>query len=106
MLRRRKMWKYQIQAQIQQYLREGFPLESLLYRGAMIVRHPEAAEFNTFWWNEILKHKHPRDQLSMAYAIWRTGVGVTVFDDADDRVYKVNKHLPHVRTRPLPTPSI
>jgi hypothetical protein len=103
MMRRRKMWNDQIEKQMEQYVREGFPMESLLYRGAMIVRHPEAKEFNLKWWDELHKHKHPRDQLSMPYAIWRTGVGVTVFDDADDRVFKVNKHLPHVRTLPLPT---
>ncbi len=91
------------QRQMEQYVREGFPLDSILYRGSVLVRHSEVSEFNQFWWDELQRQNHPRDQLSLPYAIWRTGVGITIFDDADSRVFKVNHHRPKPRTRDLPS---
>lgn len=93
----------QIRAQKRQYVSEGFDVDtSPCYRGAMLFRHPAAEDFNKLWWNEIMKYDHRRDQLSLPYALWESGVDYTVFKNADQRVLKVNKHLRPCHSIPAP----
>lgn len=68
--------------QLEKYKKEGFS-GSLdggipMFAGGFIIRkHTKLVEeFNTNWWNEVVNHSK-RDQLSLNYMIWKTGMKVT-----------------------------
>ena len=66
--------------QIETYKKEGMPIKSPNYRGGIIFRKStaETIRFNTLWWNEIEKWQL-RDQLSLAYIIWKYNIKVSFF---------------------------
>jgi hypothetical protein len=68
--------------QLAKYEAEGFPRHYGLHAGGTILRRhtKQVAEFNRFWWNEICQHSK-RDQLSLDYSIWKTGIEVGYLDD-------------------------
>ena len=48
------------------YTKEGWALDTMpVYRGSVLVRHPNAVDFNKAWWGDILRFKTRRDQLSL-----------------------------------------
>ena len=65
--------------QTRRYINEGFPKGYGLYWGGLIIRDRGANSFNNFWWNE-LKSGIERDQVSLPYAIWSTGVELNVLE--------------------------
>jgi len=66
----RKHWAA-CQAQLAAYMAEGLDVESSrVYHGNTLTRHPNARAFNELWWEHVLKYC-PRDQLSLAYVVWR-----------------------------------
>ena len=62
--------------QYRKYRNEGFSEDDLSESNFMIVdlRHEKTAEFLDLWWREIDSHSK-RDQLSMHYALWKSGLG-------------------------------
>lgn len=68
--------------QLVKYSEEGFPRKFGLHAGGTILRKhtKQVEEFNCFWWNEICQHSK-RDQLSLDYSIWKTGIKVGYLDD-------------------------
>lgn len=68
-----------VEDQLIKYKKDGFPgsLEgqvSMFAGGFIIRRHTKLIEeFNTNWWNEIVKHSK-RDQLGLNYTIWKMGI--------------------------------
>jgi hypothetical protein len=66
--------------QIAFYRRDGLPDTAPSYRGGILFRKPteETIRFNLLWWNEILKWQM-RDQLSLAYVIWKYNISVVPF---------------------------
>lgn len=69
-----------MQNQMIEYKAAGFPADFGLHAGTMILRkHTEKVkEFNCLWWEEVCKHSK-RDQLSLDYCIWKTGVKMGEF---------------------------
>jgi hypothetical protein len=68
--------------QVASYEAEGFPRDYGLNAGGFILRrHTEQVKlFNEIWWEEICKHSK-RDQLSLNYAIWKSGIKMGLLDD-------------------------
>ena len=65
-----------IAAQMYRYFREGFPSNHQLHETTIMVldsRTYFTSQLRHIWWEEILKRSR-RDQLSLAYARWKTGV--------------------------------
>jgi hypothetical protein len=69
-----------IRAQMSRYAAEGFPLRAGLGEASVILRRHTAAmaEFNELWWREI-EHGSSRDQLSLPYVVWKTGLSYNRF---------------------------
>ncbi len=69
-----------IDAQVGWYRREGF-YGAPFFAGGIIVRRENAAvrEFNEFWWREYMAGCR-RDQFSLAYAVWKTGIRVRIIE--------------------------
>ena len=75
------------------YLQEGFRVgHAPAYKGAVLFRHQNIAEFNEAWWEEILRYEHRRDQLSLSYVLWKTGTICTEYDNPNKRVCKATHH--------------
>lgn len=68
--------------QMRAYEAEGYPrLYGLNAGGFILRRHTEQVKnFNELWWREICKHSK-RDQLSLNYCLWKTGLKMNEFDD-------------------------
>lgn len=62
--------------QMFRYFKEGFPSNYQLHETTIMVLDCKAyfnSELKKVWWEEILKRSR-RDQLSLAYARWKTGI--------------------------------
>lgn len=68
--------------QLARYARLGMPSDArLLATALMMFRHasdPELQEAMALWWDEV-SHYSRRDQLSLPYALWRSGLPVHHF---------------------------
>jgi len=66
------------QRQIEFYREQGLPADAPLYRGGIVLRKPTATSviFNTLWWDEINRWQL-RDQLSLAYVLWKNNISVS-----------------------------
>jgi ferredoxin len=69
-----------IDAQVERYRAAGFP-GTPFFAGGIIVRRENAAvrAFNELWWREF-RTGGRRDQFSLAYAIWKSGVRVHIVE--------------------------
>jgi hypothetical protein len=69
-----------IRKQMEKYRIEGYPEMNGLNAGGFILRRhtKEVAEFNRFWWDQINQYSK-RDQLSLNYCIWKTGIKMGTF---------------------------
>ncbi|MCC7422019.1 MAG: DUF616 domain-containing protein [Planctomycetaceae bacterium] len=68
-----------IEMQMDAYRSEGFPERWGLWEGGLIFRRMaelSVRQWQTLWWREICAGSR-RDQLSLPYSLWRTGVKVT-----------------------------
>lgn len=71
----------QITNQYNHYVHQGYPDLRLTTTGAILRRHtPKVIEFNNYWWSELSAKSH-RDQMSVDYAAWKTGVEIACFKD-------------------------
>jgi len=72
-----------IKKQIERYRKEGYPEHNgLVITTVLLRRHNESrvADAMEAWWKEYKKESR-RDQLSLAYTLWRTGFGITSIPD-------------------------
>lgn len=64
-------------AQVQTYHDEGFTQTAITSTGYSLRRRtPRVEAFNALWWEEVSRWSY-RDQMSVDYAIWKTGLHVT-----------------------------
>lgn len=69
-----------MQAQIASYRAEGFTQSHITSTGLCFRRTTEhLAAFNAFWWQQVQQWGW-RDQMSVDYAMWKTGVTATYMD--------------------------
>ena len=105
-----------IDHQMKKYRREGYPEKQGLYEtGVLGMRHdrPHLITMCNIWWYE-LKHGSKRDQLSLNYAIWKSG-GIKVSELNYNALFLENKYFlifPHrskpttPETLPLESPAL
>lgn len=81
LLGKRDTNKQIIEEQVQHYWKEGYPMANGLFETGAILRHhvPEVRRFNEFWWSQICRFSK-RDQISVNYSAWKTGVKWGLFD--------------------------
>lgn len=67
-----------VDAQVRRYMSKGFPQNFGLPENSLIIRrnNDRIKELNELWWKEYQAGSQ-RDQLSLPYALWRTGVKVS-----------------------------
>ena len=66
-------------SQIDAYKLAGMPKKFGLWECGVIFRHHNEENIVNameLWWNEIISHNQPRDQISFAYVVWKTGLKV------------------------------
>ena len=64
-----------VDPQIERYEKEGFPKKFGLTQNCIVIRRHndrKCIETMNVWWNEVLNGSY-RDQLSLFYALWKTG---------------------------------
>lgn len=87
-----------IDKQIEKYRAEGYPEQNGLFRCGIMVRNPKDSritEMCDLWWNEVEKGSW-RDQISMPYACWKTGVTPTPILHGITNIYfKQSLHKSH-----------
>jgi hypothetical protein len=95
------LWKVgshnRIQRQIDRYKAEHFPDRNLYMAFLIVRRHTDhIAHFNELWWDEVA-HGSARDQISLPYALWKSGVKPKVIKGGDHRrgPYWIRRH--HIR---------
>ena len=84
-----------IRRQVNRYRGEGLPEGCGLWEGGFLVRRAcrEIEEFEHVWWDEYLCNSC-RDQISLPYAAWKTGLKITSLPlDERDRFYNVGDHV-------------
>lgn len=76
-----------IMRQMMRYHDEGYPERNGLCAAFLIVRRhtPQIAEFNELWWAEV-DGGSVRDQLSIDYCLWKTGIKPIVIPS--DNIYQ------------------
>ena len=69
--------------QLASYGEEGFDCRALISANYLLVRdhrHPDLPAAMDLWWQQLLNHT-PRDQLSLGYILWKTGLPFTFLDE-------------------------
>ncbi|MDE6365139.1 MAG: DUF616 domain-containing protein [Lachnospiraceae bacterium] len=95
---RRKGRREAIEQQMQDYEKAGFPKNYGLYECTIIatdLSNTLSAELMEKWWQEFIRSKSCRDQLSLPYVMWKSGlkytdiglIGEKIFDDCRVTVY-------------------
>lgn len=87
--------------QMQAYSEAGLPREAGMYEASFIWRRHGAGHVVTLmesWWDEINAHS-VRDQLSLSYLTWKTGLRPAVIDDrfGNSRANSFFFKVPHLR---------
>lgn len=70
------------EAQLARYLAEGLPRDQLLTENAVIFRRHAAPGLDPameLWWDELERGAR-RDQLSLPYVLWRSGLATRIWD--------------------------
>lgn len=72
-----------VNQQMQRYRGEGYPENNGLFENGFLVRpnNVKTKEFEQLWWKEY-KDGSQRDQLSMVYALWKSGQEAKAMPDA------------------------
>lgn len=95
---RKKGSKEAIEHQMALYNKEGFPKDYGMYECTIIasdLQNTTSAEVFDQWWKAFLQSKSYRDQLSLPYVMWKSGMdyndigclGENIFDDCRITVY-------------------
>lgn len=87
-----------VDEQVATYKADGYPVQNGLFETGCILRHhtPEVVRFNEFWWAQNCRFSK-RDQLSVNYSAWKTGLKVGFFDgnyNASEDL-TIHPHLPN-----------
>lgn len=92
-------------SQVATYRDEGFRQTMITSTGFCLRKMtPQVVAFNRFWWEEVRKWGW-RDQMSVDYAIWKTGVHLQYIPGHyRDNVYARWHWYPEPRPRPAPRP--
>jgi hypothetical protein len=71
-----------VNAQMARYRAAGYLAHHGLYENGVLMRRntPALKEFEELWWREY-SNGSVRDQLSMMYCAWATGISVAPIDD-------------------------
>lgn len=90
-----------IDRQMTRYRREGFPAGYGLNEAPVILRrHTDAVrEFDRLWWHEICRGSR-RDQLSLNYVLWKTGLPIAEFPLPIQDNNGLFAKVAHARRRP------
>lgn len=83
-----------LDTQINFYKKRGMPKNTGFYQGRFLIRTPECGPFNMRWWNQILEYTR-RDQLSLAYLLWRKAVPFKAYSYSRGFQY-FNQHKRHL----------
>ena len=65
--------------QVARYKAENYPAGNGLYWGGLLIRRKGCEKFNSLWWTEICTGSC-RDQISLPYVLWKTGVNFAVLN--------------------------
>jgi hypothetical protein len=98
----------QVERQVATYRAEGFRQAMITSTGFCLRRlTPAIVAFNRFWWGEVAKWGW-RDQLSVDYAIWRTGVRLRYIPGhyRDNPYARWHWYPPPRRRAPTPRPPL
>lgn len=84
--------------QVSYFLRQGYPRNNGLYELPVSVRKNTNAirRMNMMWWELICKYSS-RDQISLPFILWKTGIDPHVFDGLANGGLWKNQILPQVR---------
>jgi Protein of unknown function (DUF616) len=88
-------WHRRIARQMRSYAAEGFPAKHALFEGGIIVRRhhtPGSIAFMEAWWQAYCSGVR-RDQLSLPYVSWKTGIPVVNLGPSDARGEQRHFHL-------------
>jgi hypothetical protein len=81
--------------QITRYHNDGFPANYGLHAGGIMVRRMtlEVMKFENVWWTEYKSGSH-RDQLSLDYSRWKTGIEFSEIsgDYFDNELFEYRRH--------------
>ena len=100
-----KAWVWAVARTMRRYGAEGFPAGAGLYEANVIVRksRADAARLMETWWAEYARGAR-RDQLSLPYASWRTGVAIGSLGRSDprheQRTFRLLLHRGELSPRP------
>jgi hypothetical protein len=92
-------WVWTISRQMHRYRSEGYPQGNGLFEAGVIFRRdtPAVRRLMDMWWVEYDAGTH-RDQLSLPYAAWKSGVVVASLGRSDHRFeQQYFKFIDHVR---------
>jgi hypothetical protein len=73
-------------AQLDGYAAEGLDLQQAIGTNYLLVRdhaHPGLALASSLWWSQLFEHTK-RDQLSLPYVLWKTGLPWVFLDDGPE----------------------
>lgn len=78
LLRKNRYDNSDILKQVEFYKKEGFPTHSGLYWSAQLFRRhtKELKEFSKLWWEQVERFSY-RDQISLPYVVWKTGIKIS-----------------------------
>ena len=79
---------FRIAGQMRRYRRSGYPPKAGLFEASVLVRRrsPAVDRAMDLWWAEY-RDGAKRDQLSLTYAAWRSGLAIASLGASDPRVH-------------------
>lgn len=78
--------------QLHRYLRDGMPADQRLLANKVLIRNHADTNIQSamdLWWEELVGFAR-RDQLSLPYVVWQTGIPITVIDK---ETYEQHQHF-------------
>ena len=83
-----------IRTQLAKYISEGMPINFGMFETGIIVRDRSVSEMCEMWAKEVQDHSH-RDQVSITYALWRTGCKISGIPSLRfNQWFQLEKHKP------------
>lgn len=76
-----------LEQQLAAYRAEGMPDDQQLSENGVLLRFHDAPGLSNameLWWQQLIAYS-PRDQISLPYVIWKTGLSTTLVNDIDFR---------------------
>lgn len=92
--------KEKLDEQVKHYLKDGYPDDFGMYEATVFcvdLHNSIGKNIFDFWWNEFIKSKSNRDQISLPYSVWKNGyqyndIGNLGDDLFKDYIFQVSKH--------------